>query len=38
MTEGNRVGVQPTQGGPLSRKKFLAGSAAALARRSPAAR
>jgi rubrerythrin len=31
MTEGNRVGVQPTQGGPLSRKKFLAGSAAALA-------
>ncbi|MDP8902068.1 MAG: ferritin-like domain-containing protein [Actinomycetota bacterium] len=31
MTEGNRVGAQPTQGGPLSRKKFLAGSAAALA-------
>jgi rubrerythrin len=31
MTEGNRAGAQPTQGGPLSRKKFLAGSAAALA-------
>jgi rubrerythrin len=31
MTEGNRADAQPTQGGPLSRKKFLAGSAAALA-------
>ena len=31
MTEGNRAGAQPVQGGPLSRKKFLAGSAAALA-------
>ena len=38
MTEGNRADAQPTQGGPLSRKKLLAGSAAALARRSPAAR
>ena len=35
MTEGNKAGVRtgalPTQGGPLSRKRFLAGSAAALA-------
>ena len=31
MTEENRAGTLPTQGGPLSRKSFLAGSAAALA-------
>ena len=31
MTEANRAGAQPVQGGPLSRKRFLAGSAAALA-------
>jgi len=31
MTEGIHAGAQPVQGGPLSRKKFLAGSAAALA-------
>ena len=31
MTEENRAGTLPTQGGPLSRKRFLAGSAAALA-------
>jgi len=30
MTEGIHAGAQPVQGGPLSRKKFLAGSAALL--------